>query len=861
MLLEREDLLAVLGARLQSAANGMGTMLLVAGEAGAGKTVLIRAFVESLESSTLVIQGACDPLTTPRPLSPLHDFAADPDSGLADLSEPDRTTSEVFAAVLDRLRNTIRPVVMVIEDVHWADEGTLDFLRFLGRRVSDTRALVICTYRDDEVGADHPLRPVLGQIIPLETTRRVVVPPLSTQAVAELARDHPIDPIRLHRATGGNAFFVTEVLASGDTLPHTVQEAVLARVARLQGMPRRVVEAVSVAPRSLDIDHALDIAGGSPDDIDTALAAGVLIGDGHSLRFRHELARAAVDASLSSARRLTLHRQMLGLIADADPPDLARLAHHAFHADRPELVAEFAPRAAEEAVQRGAHREAVEFYEQALQHSANLDPDETASLRLRLGRELGVVDRQREALHQQLLAIDHFRVTGNDVSLASALISGATSHWRLNERQAGRAAIEEAISLLEPHGESQELGYAWWCQAYLSMLARQYDESLGAIDQAIAISDRMDDHTTRRLADLILGTIEIVMGDVDRGIDLLVEAHERALAASDRTNAELALEMLGSGGGEARRYEVAEDALSRCVVMATESDADYFVAYSRAWLARIAFERGRWEDAVMHAETVLAGPTEGAISPVTALGALGRTRVRRGDPGSVEALERALAIGEGCEMQHLWSPLCGLAERSWLRGRPNEVAGILDWVFGEALRADSTWARGEVGFWMWRAGAIDRPPERAAEPYALQISGDWRAAAEAWRRIGCPYEVAMALADGPEPAKLEALEILDGLGARPLADLIRRDLRDMGIGSVPRGPSKGTRANPAGLTPRQLEVLRLVAEGLSNEQIAVELYLSKKTVEHHISAIYSKLGVASRTRAITAAAEVGAVEK
>jgi DNA-binding CsgD family transcriptional regulator len=162
---------------------------------------------------------------------------------------------------------------------------------------------------------------------------------------------------------------------------------------------------------------------------------------------------------------------------------------------------------------------------------------------------------------------------------------------------------------------------------------------------------------------------------------------------------------------------------------------------------------------------------------------------------------------------------------------------------------------------MWRAGAIDRPPERAAEPYALQISGDWRAAAEAWRRIGCPYEVAMALADGPEPAKLEALEILDGLGARPLADLIRRDLRDMGIGSVPRGPSKGTRANPAGLTPRQLEVLRLVAEGLSNEQIAVELYLSKKTVEHHISAIYSKLGVASRTRAITAAAEVGAVEK
>jgi DNA-binding CsgD family transcriptional regulator/tetratricopeptide (TPR) repeat protein len=860
MLLEREDLLAVLGARLQGAANGTGSMLLVAGEAGAGKTVLVRAFVESLDSSTLVIQGACDPLTTPRPLSPLHDFAADPDSGLADLSEPDRTTSEMFAEVLDRLRNTIRPVVMVIEDVHWADEGTLDFLRFLGRRVSDTRSLVICTYRDDEVGPDHPLRPVLGQIIPLETSHRVVVSPLSTEAVSELARDRPIDPVRLHQATGGNAFFVTEVLASGDTLPQTVQEAVLARVARLQGMARRVVEAVSVAPRSLDIDHALAIAGGSPDDIDTALAAGVLIGDGHALRFRHELARAAVDASLSPARRLTLHRQMLELIAEDEPADLARLAHHAFHADRPDLVVAFAPRAAAEAIQRGAHREAVEFYEQALQHSGSIDPDATADLRLRLGRELGVVDRQRDALHQQMLAIDHFRATGNQVSLASALISGATSHWRLNQGEESRATIEEAISLLEPLAESPELGYAWWCAGYLSMLARQHDDAMGAIDRAIAISDRVDDRTTRRLADLILGTIEIVMGDVDRGIHLLHEAYERALAANDRTNAELALEMLGSGGGEARRYDVAVDALSRCVELGTESDADYFVSYSRSWLARIAFEQGRWDEAVKHAETVLGGPTEGTISPVTALGALGRTRVRRGDPGSIDALERALSTGEGCEMQHLWSPLCGLAERSWLQGRSEEVAGILDWVYDEALHADSVWARGEVGFWMWRAGAIDGPPERAAEPYALQISGNWEGAANAWRQIGCPYEVAMALADGPREAKLEALEILDKLGGRPLADVIRRDLRVLGVQSVPRGPSQATRTNPAGLTPRQLEVLRLVAEGLSNEEIAERLYLSKKTVEHHVSAIYTKLGVGSRTNAVDAAAEVGALE-
>ncbi|MGB8362213.1 MAG: AAA family ATPase, partial [Acidimicrobiia bacterium] len=271
MLLEREDLIAALERHLGEAVHGEGSLVLIAGEAGAGKTSLIRDFVASLDDSTLVIEGACDPLTTPRPLSPLYDFAADTASGLTDLATSSLTPIEMFQEVLDRLRASIRPVVMVIEDVHWADEGTLDFLRFIGRRAAGIGATVLVSYRDDEVGPDHPLTPVLGQLIPLETTSRMVVPALSLTAVQTLSRDRALDFKRLHRITGGNAFFVTEVLAAGDDLPANVQDAVLSRVALLDRDARRVVEGVSIAPRSLEIERVSALVGIEQARIDDAL--------------------------------------------------------------------------------------------------------------------------------------------------------------------------------------------------------------------------------------------------------------------------------------------------------------------------------------------------------------------------------------------------------------------------------------------------------------------------------------------------------------------------------------------------------------------------------------------------------------
>lgn len=857
MLLEREELLESLRGHLASADSGYGSMVLVAGEAGAGKSSLVRAFIRSLGPDTLVIEGACDPLTTPRPLGPLYDFAADPDSGLADLAPGAMDAIEVFAAVLDRLRQTIRPIVMVIEDIHWADEGTLDFLRFIGRRVADTKAVVVCTYRDDEVAADHEMRPLLGQLIPLDSTHRLLVGALSPGAVRELAAGHDVDPIDLYRLCEGNAFFVTEVIAAGTTLPRTVQDAVLSRVALLQPASHRAVEAVAIAPRHLEIEKTEALVGVTPEDIDRAVGSGVLLGDNGSVRFRHELARAAVEAAIPPARRLQMHRRMIGLLEEDEGRDVARLAHHAIRAESPDLIVEYAPEAAADALSRGARREAIAFYRAALQHPAQLGPSHEAGLRVLLGTELRLVDKPEESVEILMPAIDHYRESGDAESLANALglLQGAL--WNIRRFDEGWAAMNEAMAVLATLGPSETLATTLYRASHNHMLARHAEAAFEHVERARDVADQVGSSRARWLAKMMTGCIHIVVGDPDEGARILEESVAEAEVLGEERFLAIALGMLGSGGGEARLYERAIPALERGIEQGVATDEDYQVAYDRSWLARIAFEQGRWEDAVEYASLVdRTTMQKTGIAAITAMSALGRVRVRRGDPGGLPLLEEMIAIGAGHELQHVWNAVCGKAEHWWLRGRMEESLADLESLYQRALDTDSQWARGEIGFWMWRAGAIDGPPERAANPFALQMSGHWRESADAWRGIGCPYEVALALADGDDDAMLEAVSIFDSLGAKPAADMTRARLRAAGAERIPRRPTERTRSNPGELTDRQMEVLGLLSRGLSNSEIADELFLSKKTVEHHVSAIFSKLGVTTRARAIAAAADI-----
>lgn len=832
-------------------------MVLMAGEAGSGKTSLTQAFVSEVGQRALTLVGACDPLSTPRPLSPLLDFAADEDSGLSGLFDEDPDNIEIFSRVLDRVRHTIRPIVMVVEDVHWADQATLDFLRFIGRRISETKAVVICTFRDDEIGPDHALRSILGQLSPLGSTYRLSVPSLSPEAVAMLAAGTGVDPEEVHRITGGNAFYVTEIIAGGERIPATVQDAVIGRVSRLEKRSVDVIQAVSIAPRSLSVEHAMHLTGANVEEVDRAVSSGVLLGDYNSLRFRHDLARSAIEGSIPPAKRHALHSKMIDLLLEDDPPDHARIAHHAIEADAPELVVEYAPIAAEAAAQRGSHKEAIQFFQAALSKPEMVKSDEM-QMRLKLAVELGIVDRQTDAVEQSGRAVEHYRANGEDIALANALVTHSNSLWRDTDTVGGQAALTEALAILKPLGPNRDLAFALYMAGYRYMLSRRAREALDHLQQARQMAGEVDAVDLIWGIDMMLGTVEMVMGSSTIASEMLRKSVEDARSDGNRSGLSVALGMLGSGGGEARKYDDAIPALEEGIEWGLANDQDYGVAYNRAWVARVAFERGIWDDAIVMADLVDATSTnrEG-IAIVTALGAKGRTLVRRGDRQGKEVLESVIGLGTRHEVQHVWSPVCGLAEHYWLTGRTGEMEPILEDTYRRALDTDSKWARGEVGFWMWKAGALDGPPDQAAEPFALHMSGEIARAAEAWREIGCPYEVGLALLDGDTEAVLESVEIFDSLGARPAADMARARLRERGVDRVPRGPTETTRGNPAGLTGRQLEVLQLITTGLSNDEIADELFVSKKTVEHHVSAIYSKLGVHSRTKAIAEASRLG----
>ncbi len=855
-VLERDDLLAELRSYLDEASEGRGMMAFVAGEAGIGKTTLVRTLRQDLGDAVKVLWGACDPLSTPRPLSPLLDIAADRDSGISDVMTEGADPYDLFGALVAHLKSGVRPTMVVVEDLHWADQATLDFIRYVGRRVPETKSLVVATFRDDEIGPDHPLRPVLGDLASSrDWVRRLKLPPLSERALEVLAGDREVDVVDLHRITGGNAFFVTEILAGDESLPASVSDAVLARVNRLDTDARRVVEVTSIAPRALEVDYAVRLAGTDLAAAERSVHAGVVIGEGRFLRFRHELARSAVEESMLPARRIDFHRRMVDLLEDEVEPDLARLAHHAVRTGDAYLVHRFAPKAADEAAARGAHRQAAEFLEAAVTHAGGVSPGVEAELRMKLAWELFIINRPEVASEHAAAAVDLHRPSGDRIALGRALSARARIDWNLSPDEA-RATIQEAISVLLDEPPGQPLAYAYYQAAHFNMLARNHDLAIEFCGKCIETAESVGATDEREIGVLTLGTTELVTGDVDRGIELLLGVIERARTRDDYRRRLVALSMLGTGGGEARRYPDAARWLEEAIGLARGFDEDYTASYSTAWLARIAFEIGDWDRAASLAATV---DHQGAvICRLTADGALARVRVRRGDPGAVELLEELRHLGEGQELQHRWPTTAGRAELAWLRGEMAKVEATARPDFERALNTDSPWAKGEMGFWMWRAGGIDEPPEGAAEPWARHIAGDWEAAIRAWQALGCPYEEAMARADsGTEENLRSALDIFQRLGARPAADWTRPLLRELGIEQVPPRPREATRVRPAMLTARQMEVLGLVTEGLTDAEIAERLFISPKTAGHHVSAILRKLGVRSRTEAAAAALKMG----
>jgi len=413
------------------------------------------------------------------------------------------------------------------------------------------------------------------------------------------------------------------------------------------------------------------------------------------------------------------------------------------------------------------------------------------------------------------------------------------------------------------------------------MLNRDCAEAVERGEEAIALARAAGDAATVARATLAAATATMYLdyaSGVARLEELLGEAREvddgGALLADTH-------QMLATGSAELHEFDVAEKHLAAGIATARRLDLDRVGGYMESWQAICDLFRGRWTLAGERATAAVRTQAPGSTNRVVALVALARVRIRRGDPAADELLDEALALAQRSgTLQRLGPVAAARAEAAWLRGDDEGALAEASRAIGLAAKKRHRWLLGELAYWQWQATRRSGVPapsrsdrsgsasvasgvevevdlDVAADPYRWQIAGDWRRAAEAWRAMGCPYEEARALGEGDEPAQRKALEALDRIGGRPLAERIRRALRDAGARAVPRGANEPTRQNVAGLTRRETEVLALLARGLSNAKIAAQLSRSPRTVEHHVEAILAKLATSTRDDAVAIAQERG----
>lgn len=855
-LLERDAELERLATAVADARERRGSVVLVHGEAGSGKSTLLRGWAAALDADVRLLVGWADDLSAARSFAPLHDVARTVGEDLA-AALADGRSDPVFDAVLALLDDPLRVTVLVLEDVHWADDATLDVVSHVVRRIATRPAVLVLTFRDEDLARDHALRGVLGRLggVPVH---RITPAPLTLDAVRELAAGVEADPQRVLGLTGGNAFLVAEVLAAGGAVSASVTDAVLARVATLSPRAGEVVRTLSVVPGGLRIGLAEQVAG----DVTVLAEAerrGVLHGGTDRVRFRHELLRHAIEHRLSLTERRAAHRAVLAVQLEADgwspgsPPaqveDPIRIVHSAIGAGDDVVLRSLGPSAAASANRSGAHAMADRVESALLEPRVGLGDEERAAVLEARAWTLQSLRRLDEAWAAARAAVALRPVAGDVGARVRAELTAARMAYLVNEPVAARDRVDVALARAARTDDPELEVEATVARSTLLTLLED-DEALVAGDAAIAAAAAVGREDQEALARLYRATALPDVGhSVQEAVDELLVARDVARRSGDpEVEARVTMNLVGC------LADHADPRTGRFVAEARALDHDGGDRVAvRTYLdivdAAMAVVHGEWERAEAQLAQVDAGPALG-VDGVYHAEVAARLAVRRGDHDAAALLAHGLELAEETLAMQYLVPLVVVGLEHELLVGGDGGAGIVD-TLGDA--APLRWLADELLVALRRVGLPDPAWATQASrdgPWGALVRGEHLVAADGFGRRGLRYDRAMALVDsGEAEAVAEAIEVFDGLGARPAARLARRRLAALGVSSVPRGPNLTTRANPAGLTDRQLDVFRLVATGASNRDIAQRLVVSVRTVENHVAAVLRKLDVPTREQA------------
>lgn len=859
MLIERERELEQLKALIGLAGRGQGSVALVCGEAGIGKTSLIRGLFGQMPRGWHAATGGCDALFTPRPLGPVRDMAGMLGPQVRALLEKgDR--GQLFTAILDMISRSNRPTLMVWEDVHWADHATLDLLRYLGRRIAFLPLLLVLTYRDDEVDEQHPLARVLEE---LPASARALVPlrPLSPKAVSALARKASLPGDWLYQKTSGNPFQVAEMLAAGEggaqTLPASIREAVTIRQSRLPGGAREFLELISVIPAAVPPGLVLELGGQEAASFaDELTANGILqISTAGDIRFRHEIARIATLERIPAKVRRAYHARILDALRPLGPEaPLDQMVHHAAGALDAAAVLAIAPEAAERAAASGAHREAAGHLGTALRFVEEADPETAALLHERWAYESALAARiDDEVLNARRQAITLWRVLGRQDKVGENLRWLSRMHWYRGEAPEAARLSDQAIAVLESIPPSAEQAMAYSLRSQLHMLNDQMEDAVYWGHRALALEADFPRADLRAHALNNIGTALVFRGRSE-GLPMLEESLEISLAENLHEHAARAYTNLAEYAVEFRKFDLAERIIADGIAFDIDHDLDAWTLYLSGRLALLRMEQGRLQDAITLARAVTEREKLTLVVRLPALLVQARAAMRLGAPEAPRLMEQAYADAMATdELQHIVPARLSLIEHAWLSGNTCLAREHLDALFELADGDRHPWNIGERAIWAHRIGmkVIGVDTASLPEPFRLELAGEHELVSEAWRALGMPYAAALVRLQTEDMDMLaQAVHQLQALGAEAGASYARRRASELGMTRRLPRPRRGSysaaRDHPLGLTRREQDVLRLMVKGCSNREISEELGRSPRTVEHHVSAVLAKLNAQNR---------------
>jgi DNA-binding CsgD family transcriptional regulator len=853
-LIERADVLSQLQMEFEKTSSGEGHCVFINGEAGIGKTALVKAFCKQQQKG-VIYQGSCDALFTPRPLAPLYDIVWQIKRDLWPTSHTLEERSELFLKVFHELSLHKESVLIVFEDIHWADEATLDFIKFFIRRLPQLRCLFILTYREDDSHSGHSLKNVLGGLSP-DLFTRIQLNPLSRQAVYKLAEEKGYDPEPVFTISAGNPFYVTEILASySPGVPENIKDSILSVYNQQEEGTKNAWQICSVIPEGLEISRFATLKS-SWEGMDHCFALKIIVVKNERVIFKHELYRRTIEASLSPFKRITLNKKILDLFLQTfDEKDIERIVHYAKHANENKAVAQYAPIAARQAAAVGAHVEASKLFLTAIEYSEPDDTDRLLILYENYSYECYLINQIKEAIIYEGKALKLWQEKKEMEKAGNCMRFLSRLWWFDGNRAEAEKYGKQAIEVLESQPSSRAKAMALSNMSQLKMLCDESGECIRWGMMAIEMAREINNDEILCHAYNNVGSCQWKIDFANEtGKNLLMESLQLALKNSFHEHAARAYSNIISVGLVAKDYDLCLAFLQDAINYCEERDLDASKNYKLYMKSQILLETGNTKEAAAIVDNLLSNPDQlGTVKLGTWVIRL-NIQMRKGNDEMLPfILESKKLILKTQEHQRIIPLMIVLLQYEWLMGV--NVLSDADLALSMALaqRIDIITLNSEFHFWLKKVRKMDLHLGKLYEPYQLLKEGKIHAAASFWEKKHCLYDQAMTLFEGDESDKKMALVIFQGLDAPAICEKIKMEMRAEGIKKIPRGQRESTKTNPMNLTNRELDVLQLLQKGIQNKEIANSLFISAKTVDNHISNILFKLDVNSRAKAVNEA--------